>query len=162
MNDRSGWHRLSKVFTVIVGDLPAPAALRHRGPVKSARSPLAVPTDFVAQMDDWPQSWAGLPDDQRIGAGLLIPMRDFLTHLAGQGVARSTVRRHFHGLWVIGGEIIRDVNDDESLRGQSPAQLLLNAIEYGQAPLLSGVSEADQRGFDTTARKLLRFLSATR
>lgn len=116
---------------------------------------------MLAEMDDWPRSWAGLPDDERIGAGLLIPMRAFLTQLADHGLVRSTLRRHSHGLWVIGGEIIRAVNDDDDLRAQPPEQLLLAAIEHGQAPYVYSATEAEQRGFDATARKLLRFLTAT-
>lgn len=121
-------------------------------------TPLA---DLLALMDDWPRSWAGFPDDERIGAGLLIPMRSFLTQLAAHGLARATLRRHFHALWVIGGEVIRAVNDDDDLRAFPPEKLLLAAIAHGQAPYVSGATEADQHAFDATARKLFRFLTAS-
>ena len=113
-------------------------------------------------MNDWPRSWAGFPDDERIGAQLLAPMRAFLLQLADQRLARSTLLRHFHSLWVIGGEIIRDVNDDDSLRSLPPDQLLLAAIADGQAPYLCSASVAEQRAFDATARKLLRRFPATK
>ncbi len=110
-------------------------------------------------MDQWPKSWAGLEDDLRLGLGLVAPMRDFLSYLLDQGLSRKTLGRHLNSLWVIGAEIIRAVNDDDTLRNQPPDQLLLEAIEHGQAPLVYGVTEADQRCFDATARKLLRFLT---
>jgi len=111
-------------------------------------------------MDEWPKSWAGVEDDVRLGLGLVPPMKAFLTYLFEQGISGKTLRRHFNGLWVIGGEIIRAVNYDDSLRKQSPHQLLLDAVEHGQAPLVRGVTEEDQRSFDATARKFLRFITA--
>lgn len=113
-------------------------------------------------MDEWPKSWAGVEDDERLGHGLVAPMRAFLIHLLDQGLSRKTLRRHLDSLWVIGGEIIRAVNDDDSLRKQPPHQLLLAAIEHGEAPLVHGATEDDQRYFDATARKLLRFLNTER
>ncbi len=110
-------------------------------------------------MDEWPKSWAGVEDDVRLGLGLVASMRPFLTYLFEHDLSGKTLRRHFSSLWVIGGEIIRAVNDDDSLRKQPPHQLLLDAIEHGQAPLVYGVSKEDQRSFDATARKLLRFLT---
>jgi hypothetical protein len=110
-------------------------------------------------MDEWPKNWAGVGDDVRLGLGLVAPMRAFLTHLLEQDISAKTLHRHFNSLWVIGGEIIRAVNDDNSLRKQPPHQLLLDAIEHGQAPLVCGVTEKDQCSFDATARKLLRFLT---
>lgn len=112
-------------------------------------------------MGDWPASWAGVPDDERIGAALLPPMRDFLESLAAHGLARSTLRRHRDNLWVIGGEIIRAVHDDERSRRRPPRSLLLQAIDDGQAPYVAYATEAEQRGFDATARKLLRFMLTT-
>jgi hypothetical protein len=111
-------------------------------------------------MDDWPKSWAGIPDDETLGHGLVLSMRSFLTHLIGDGLSPKTLRRHWHGLWVIGGEIIRAVHADDALRQHPPRQLLRDAIDHGQAPVVCGATEADQRSFDATARRLLRFLSA--
>ncbi len=119
-------------------------------------------TDLFEPLDEWPKSWAGVEDDERLGHGLVAPMRAFLNHLLDQGLSRKTLRRHLDSLWAIGGEIIRAVNDDDSLRKQPPHQLLLAAIEHGEAPLVYGAAEDDQRCFDATARKLLRFLNTER
>jgi hypothetical protein len=121
-----------------------------------------VGTDLFEPLDEWPKSWAGVEDDERLGHGLVAPMRAFLSHLLEQGLSRKTLHRHRTSLWVIGGEIIRAVHDDDSLRKQPPHQLLLDAIEHGEAPLVYRVTEADQRSFDATARKLLRFLTTER
>ena len=110
-------------------------------------------------MQDWPQSWAGVDADIKLGQGLMAPMRDFLVHLHARGLSRPTLRRHFHHLWAIGGEIVRQVNDEPRLRRRPPAQLLLDAIADGAAPVVSGATETEQRPIDTTARTLRRFLT---
>ena len=116
-------------------------------------------SDLLALMEDWPQSWAGVDADIKLGQGLMAAMRDFLLHLQARGLLRPTLRRHFHHLWAIGGEIVRQVNDDPRLRRRPPAPLLLDAIADGAAPLVYGATETEQRPIDTTARTLRRFLT---
>lgn len=111
-------------------------------------------------MDQWPDSWAGVAADKPFGAGLVAEFRPFVAHLQTLGLSRKTVRRHLDNLWVIGGEIIRRLNYEPVLRKTTPRRLLLETVAYGEAPLVSGVSETDQRAFDATARRLLRFLSS--
>jgi len=117
-------------------------------------------TGFLTLMDDWAESWAGMREDVAIGQSIVEVMRPFIIHLREQGLTRKTVRRHLDNLWSIGGEIIRNVNCDDSLRHVTPSTLLLQAVELGEAPLLWDYDEAHQRECDATARKLLKFLSA--
>ena len=111
-------------------------------------------------MDQWPDSWAGVDADKPVGAGLVAEFRPFVAHLQTRGLQPKTVRRHLDSLWVIGGEIIRRLNYEPALRKTNPRELLLDAVVGGEAPLAPHASEADQRVFDATARRLLRFLSA--
>ena len=60
----------------------------------------------------------------------------------------------------LGGEIIRDLNETPSLRRKNIEQVLADRIDEEGGPLLYGVdSEEQQRSFDSTCRKLHRFLS---
>jgi len=111
-------------------------------------------------MDAWPDSWAGLPEDIPVGEGLVAELRLFVAHLEQRGLAPKTIRGHLINLWVIGGEIIREVNEDPRQRKISARKLILKAIEGGEAPLANGVSESEQVAIDATARKLLRFMMA--
>jgi len=117
---------------------------------------------FLALMNEWPESWAGDTKDEPIGRAIVELMRPFVVHLQTQGLTRTTVRRHLDNLWAIGGEIIREINDHRKLRSKPPEQLLLDAIEYGEAPPLSSANETEQRSADSTARKLLLYLRAQR
>jgi hypothetical protein len=111
-------------------------------------------------MDQWPDSWAGVPDDRPFGAGLVAEFRPFVAHLLALGLVPKTVRRHVDSLWVIGGEVIRRLNDEPALRKTNPRELLLDTVAGGEAPLAPHASEAEQRTFDATARRLLRFLTS--
>jgi hypothetical protein len=83
----------------------------------------------------------------------------FIEHLASTGLAAKTIRRHVDNLWILGGEIIRALNYDPSLRKKPADQLLRNAIDEFGGPLVRNASEEEQRSVDSTCRKLHRFLT---
>lgn len=117
------------------------------------------PQSLLTLMDQWPDSWAGVADDKPFGAGLVAEFRPFVAHLQTLSLSRKTVRCHLDNLWIIGGEIIRQLNYEPALRKNTPRQLLLDTVAGGEAPLVARASEADQLAFDATARRLLRFLA---
>jgi hypothetical protein len=59
----------------------------------------------------------------------------------------------------LGGEIIRELNYDPSLRKVAAERLLRKVIHEDGGPLVYNGSEDEQRSFDSTCRKLHRFLS---
>jgi len=59
----------------------------------------------------------------------------------------------------LGGEIIRDVNENPSLRKVSAEQLVCNVIHENGGPLIHNGWEDEQRTFDSTRRKFYRFLA---
>jgi hypothetical protein len=111
-------------------------------------------------LDQWPRSWMGLEKDVPPGEKLVACFRPFLKHLASTSLSRKTIRKHVDNLWVLGGEIIRDLNEDPSLRRQNVEKILRDAIDDEYGPLIhGGSSEQQQNSFDSTCRKLHRFLS---
>jgi len=127
---------------------------------KPARKPLNAKS-LLALLDRWPDSWAGVPEDRPIGTGLVVELRSFVVHLQQLRLSPKTIRSHVNNLWVIGGEIIRQVNDEPQLRKLKPRKLLLDAIDLGEAPLARDATEEQQNSLDATARRLLRFLTKT-
>ena len=100
----------------------------------------------------------GLEKDLPPGEGLVACLRPFIEHLAASGLSPKTIRQHVDNLWSLGGEIIRDLHYDPSLRKVMADRLLRNAFhEYG-GPSVHNASEEAQRSFDSTCRKLHRFL----
>jgi hypothetical protein len=101
----------------------------------------------------------GLDKDLLPGEQLLACFRPFIEHLAALNLSPKTIRMHVDNLWVLGGEIIRDLNDDPSLRKVTADRLLRNVVHVDGGPLMYNGSEEAQRSFDSTCRKLHRFLS---
>ena len=62
-------------------------------------------------------------------------------------------------LWLLGGEIIRHLDYDPSLRKVAAETLVRNVIHQDGGPLIHNGSEDEQRSFDSTCRKLNRFLT---
>ena len=123
---------------------------------------LGTGTDISAycrDLDRWPLSWRGLKEDLPPGEQLLACLRPFIEHLASSTLPPQTIRQHVNNLWVLGGEIIRDLNEDPSLRKIPAEQLLRKAIHEDGGPLVHNGSEKEQRSFDSTCLKLYRFLS---
>ena len=109
-------------------------------------------------LEQWPRSWMGLPEDLPPGEQIVAAFRPFLLHLVALQLSRKTLRKHVDNLWLLGGELIRDVNTTPALRKRPMAAFLFEAVEDGGPLLYPGDSEAAQRSFDSTCRKLRRFL----
>jgi hypothetical protein len=58
----------------------------------------------------------------------------------------------------LGGEIIRDLNEDSSLRKLPVNRVLPDAVHEDGGPLIHNGSEEEQRSFDSTCRKFHPFL----
>jgi hypothetical protein len=116
--------------------------------------------NYVRDLDEWPRSWMGLEKDVPPGEKLVACFRPFLEHLASTSLSRKTIRKHVDNLWVLGGELIRDLHEDPSLRRKDPEKILRDVIDEEGGPLIhGGSSEPQQNSFDSTCRKLYRFLS---
>jgi hypothetical protein len=116
---------------------------------------------YCPDLDQWPGSWAYEPRDIPLGLQTVGCFKPFLREMVTLSLSRKTLRRHRDNIWVLGGEVIRRVQMDGSLRRQPIQQVVLDLIGDDGGPLLSrGQSEAEQRSFDATCRKLFRFLTA--
>ena len=117
---------------------------------------------YVPDLDEWPDSWMIDQPDRAMGKAIVTVLTPFIEHLLNQGLTKRTVKRHVDNLWALGGEIITEINWDESLRKQSAKILMSNAIDEEGGPLLPNpLDPDDQKHFDSTCRKLYKFLSSS-
>jgi hypothetical protein len=117
--------------------------------------------NYCPDLDQWSGSWAYEPRDIPPGLRMVECFKPFLRELLALSMSRKTLRRHRDNIWVLGGEIIRQLQMDSDLRRRPVNQVVLDLIGDDGGPLLShGQSEAEQRSFDATCRKLFRFLTA--
>ena len=114
--------------------------------------------DHCKDLAEWPRSWMGLPKDLVPGEKMVAYFRPFLEHLIHLGLSRKTIRKHVDNLWVLGGEMIRDLHEPPSLRKVPIAALVFQVIQDGGPILYHNDSEEQQRSFESTCSKFRRFL----
>jgi hypothetical protein len=97
------------------------------------------------------------------GEKLVACFRPFLEELVASDLSPKTIQKHVDNLWALGGEIIRELHDDPSLRKKSMEQILNERIDDQGGPLIYAMEseEQQQRAFDSTCKKLRRFLRPT-
>ena len=103
----------------------------------------------------------GMEKDLPPGEKLVACVRPFMEHLIGSDLSLKTIQKHVDNLWLLGGEIIRDLNEDPSLRKLPVERLLHDAVDVDGGPLIHNGSEEEQRCLDSTCRRLHRFLTHT-
>jgi hypothetical protein len=106
----------------------------------------------------------GWEKDLPPGKKLVARFRPFVEALIASGLSPRTIQRHVDNLWALGGEIIRDLHQNPSLRRKSIEQILEQRIDDEGGPLVYALEseESLQRSLDSTCRKLHRFLSPSR
>ena len=80
-------------------------------------------------------------------------------HRALTNLSPKTIQKHVDNMWVLGGELITELNYTPSLRKAPVEKVLANLIKDGGPILHHGDSEEQQRSFESTCRKLWRFLN---
>src|SRR5579871_1800474 len=127
--------------------------------IQSAAPDVSV---YCGDLEKWPRSWMGLEKDLLPGEGMIACFRRFIEYLAGTGLSSKTIRRHVDNLWSLGGEIIRDLHYDPSLRKRTAERLLRDSVHESGGPSVHNASEEQQRSFDSTCRRLHRYLARER
>ena len=126
---------------------------------RATAAPPASLEHYCRDLDGWPRSWMGWEKDLPPGDKLVACFRPFLEHLVYSDLSPKTIQNHVDNVWLLGGEIIRDLNETPSLRKKPIEQILRDVIDENGGPLIhGGASEEQQRSFDSTCRKLHRFL----
>jgi hypothetical protein len=126
---------------------------------RTTAAPSSDASTYCRDLDNWPRSWMGVEQDLPPGEQLLACFRPFIEQLVSSSLSPKTIRKHVANLWMLGGEIIRDLNNDPSLRKVTTDRLLRHTLHGDGGPLIHNGSEEEQRSFDSTCRKLHRFLS---
>ena len=113
---------------------------------------------YCKDLAEWPSSWMGLTEDLVPGEKMVAYFRPFLEHLVELELSRKTIRKHVNNLWLLGGEIIRDLHETPALRKVPVETLVFNMIQDGGPILYHNDSEEQQRSLESTCRKFCRFL----
>jgi hypothetical protein len=97
--------------------------------------------------------------DLSSGQQMVEYFKPFLRHLLSLNLSSKTFRKHRDNLWLLGGKVISSLHDTPRLRKRPIDKVVLAAVDADGGPLIpKGTSEEEQRSFDSTCRKLYRFL----
>jgi hypothetical protein len=115
---------------------------------------------YCPDLDQWPTSWMYEKRDVSPGRQMVEYFKPFLRHLLGSELSRKTLRQHRDNLWLLGGELIRNLHEAPWLRKRLIDQVVLQALDDEGGPLIcrGAATEQQQRSFDATCRKFYRFL----
>ena len=114
--------------------------------------------ELCGDFEDWPDSWKGLEKDVPYGVGILEVFRPFIEHLIGAGLTKRTLRKHVDNLWLLGGEIIREVGIYEEYDVPALKKITECVDEEGGPYCRHLDTESEIRSFDATCKKLHKFL----
>ena len=121
------------------------------GPKGVAGRPDSLPAQQIAadplqsycpDLDQWPGSWAYEKRDIPPGLQMVDCFKPFLRELLTLSLSRQTLRRHRDNIWVLGGEVIRRLQMDSSLRRQPIQQVVLDLTEAATADSTDGFAAA--------------------
>jgi hypothetical protein len=116
---------------------------------------------FCPDIEGWPRSWAGEEIDIETGHKIIEFLKPFLLYLLTTKLAPKTLHRHRDHMWMLGGEVIRRINEDPHLRRKPVAKVTFDLLEEDGGPLLwPQITEQQQNAFDASCRKLYHFLQA--
>jgi hypothetical protein len=111
-------------------------------------------------LERWPQRWRAQDCDIAFGERIVECFTPFLLHLLDQRLATKTLTRHRDHLWMLGGEIIRRLQEEPAWRRKPIKTVLLQLIDDECGPLIwPTITEQQQNSFDATCRKLHQFLT---
>jgi hypothetical protein len=115
--------------------------------------------DEFLDIDHWPHAWRVESQDLAPGKLMLDIFKVFLVHQLNLGRARKTLRLHRDHLCTLGGQIIRLLYENPSLRKRGIVRVLGEAIDDDGGPIIyPPLTEFEQRSFDSTCRLLHRFM----
>lgn len=115
-------------------------------------------SEICPDFQEWPERWMGDEKDFEYGKKLLEEMRPFAESLANSNLTQKTIKRHLSYLWVLGGEIIRDINMENEY--STPAsEKIRSVVGSDGGPYCRHLnSQAERKSFNTTCRKLHNYM----
>ena len=82
----------------------------------------------------------------------------FLVNLIERVRSKKTIRNHASYLWVLGGELIRIINNDESQRRLPTKKLILKHVDDLGGPYWRhAYNQADHDRYDSVCRQFFKF-----
>ncbi len=117
-------------------------------------------SNFQREKQQWIATWALISSHPKVGEKILKAMQSFVSVIRGQRLPDMILNRHAFNLWLLCGEIVKYVQDDNELKSLSSDELILRFVDAEGGPTCAQLAnEQEQRRFDATCLKLFNFLT---
>jgi len=117
---------------------------------------------YCKRIKNWPTSWEISKEDLTIGQAIMEQFKLFLINRIEKGRAKRTIKRYTDYLWVLGGELIRRVNEDDAERNLIVTDLILKYIDDDGGPYWHhGRDETEHAEYDSVCRQLFKFMTTS-
>ena len=115
---------------------------------------------YCKDIDEWPNRWEIDEADVIIGQAINEYFKLFLLEKIEQGRTKKTIRITGNYLWALGGELIRQINDDESERKLSAKDLILKYVDESGGPYWRHANnELDHARYDSVCKQFFKFIT---
>ena len=100
-----------------------------------------------------------MTEDIEYGKQIIAIFEPFIWSLISEKLTRKTIEIHIENLWLLGGELIRLINQDEDNRCRRPLELIMENIRHDGGPYCRHLqTENEIKSFDSTCGKLNKYL----
>lgn len=115
---------------------------------------------YCKDIDNWPEKWEIAEEDILIGKSITEQFKLFLLDRIGKGRAKKTIKNDATYLWVLGGELIRSINEDDDERQLSANDLILKHIDDSGGPYWRhACDEVEHSRYDSVCKQLFKFMT---
>ena len=128
--------------------------------VKSITSHIDLLYKYCKDIDNWPDKWEIAEEDIVVGKSIAEQFKLFLLDRIDKGRAKKTIKNDATYLWVLGGELIRAVNENERERQLPARELILKYIDDSGGPYWRhACDEAEHSRYDSVCKQLFKFMT---
>ena len=121
----------------------------------------ALMIEYCKDINQWPNKWEIGKADLKIGQSIVDQLKPFLIDSIEKGRSKKTIKTYAQYLWVLGGELIRQINDDPHERRLSARNLILKYIDDSGGPYWRHArDELEHARYDSICKRLFKFMTA--
>jgi hypothetical protein len=126
----------------------------------SSKNSTELLLQYCKDIDEWPNRWEIDEADVIIGQAINEYFKLFLLEKIEQGRTKKTIRLTGNYLWALGGELIRQINYDETERKLSAKDLILKYVHEAGGPYWCHANnELDHAKYDSVCKQLFKFIT---
>ena len=134
---------------------------KQKSPIQqNKKNSMKMLFQYCKNISEWHESWEGVTADLKIGLDIVEQFKPFLIDRIDKGRSKRTIKIYANYLWSLGGELIRELNENESKRKLSARELILKYIDDSGGPYWRHArDEMEHRKYDSVCKQLFRFMS---